>query len=96
MIDSNPPKIAGERVGNVLPGITTQLRAMVVDFPGYLAVLLEVAAGNRDGYTQCTFLSSQLRKNLAMPVLFFSDMNWWPLPGSPTSSSLTKVAFTPA
>jgi hypothetical protein len=25
---------------------------------------------------QCTLLSSQLMKNLAMPALFFSDMNW--------------------
>jgi hypothetical protein len=25
---------------------------------------------------QCTFLSSQLMKYLAIPALFFSDMNW--------------------
>ena len=41
-------------------------------------------------------LSIQVCRYLAMPALFFSDIIWWPLPGSPTSSSFTNVVFTPA
>src|SRR5579872_2131216 len=48
------------------------------------------------GFSQCTFLSSQSMKNLEIPALFFSDMNWCPLPGNPTSSSRTYSVFTPA
>jgi hypothetical protein len=45
---------------------------------------------------QCTFLSSHSIMNLDMPALFFSAIIWWPLPGSPTSSSFTKSVLTPA
>ena len=38
---------------------------------------------------QCTFFSSQLSKNLAMPSLFFSSIISCALPGRPTSSSFT-------
>src|SRR5579863_515126 len=52
--------------------------------------------GSHNEHAQCTFLSSQLIKNLAISALFFSDIIWCPLPGRPTSSSLTYSVFTPA